>query len=403
MELKKPDKGLIVSCAAHAGLLVLALVGFWQAPKFDDAAESVPVDMISESQFQQITKGEKPGKDPKPAIKAVKPAEIADIKPDVPVNPVVKDTPPPPPMRPRIDPPEDASEPAPPPAKIATPQPKPEPPAPPPVVRPVEPTPKPVPPPPVVRAPDPPKPPPPEAEVITPKPVPRPDPVKPVAAVPDPPRPPPKPVAPKQPDPPPVPDKPKLAAKPDKPVLDQVASLLDASKPDPAATPNPDATPKPKHIRPPPPVASAKPFDPSAINSLLQANASTSKPSASPAAAATSAAGLPTARASKMSQNMSGQFAGLVSEHYARCWDQSALNTGISYRPLVRVHFRQNGTLAADPVLANQPGDGQARAMADSALRAIRNCGPVPIPPSLLPFYDEWKDSVLKMTLDGDA
>lgn len=407
MNLKKPDNGLIASTAVHATLLLLAFVSFSQARKFDDAQESLPVDMITDAQFSEIMKGEKTAKDVKPAVKAAKPAEIPETKPDVPVNPMAKEVPlPAPPLKRQAEPAdEDKPEAVPPPAKVVAAPPKPEPPAPP--VRPPEPVKAPTPPPPPPPKPLPP-PPKPEAEALTPAPPPRPAPPKQVADVvpPEPPKP--EPPKLKLPDPPPVPDKVKLPEPPKPPVvekaktpeppkkkvLDEVASLL---KDSPPAQPEPA---KARHPRPAPAPSNLL----SDIQNTLNKMPSVSKPSSAPNPSQANALGAPHASAVKMSAKLGGQFASLVSEHYSRCWgDQSATATGTAYRPLLRLHFRQNGTLIGDPQLANQPSDPKARAMADSALRSVKNCEPVTIPASLLPFYDEWKDSLFEMTLPGDA
>ena len=53
------NPGLVVSSVSHAALLLAALVGFSHTPKFSDAEETVPVEMVSDQQFNQIMKGEK--------------------------------------------------------------------------------------------------------------------------------------------------------------------------------------------------------------------------------------------------------------------------------------------------------------------------------------------------------
>ena len=387
--MTKPDKGLVFSASAHGALLLLALVGFSTAPKFEEAQESTPVDMISDAKFAEIMKGEKSAKETKPATKAVKKAEIAETKPDAPVNPVAKEVPlPPPPLKRLVDPVEEDKPEPPPPVKVVVVPPKVEPPAPPtPPVRPPEPV-KPPPPAPKVEA----KPPPPdkpEAEVITPAPPPKPAPPKPT---------PPKPAPPKVAEvTPPKPVPPTPPAPPQKPVLDQVAALLNHAKPDSTATTLSDATDKPKHTRPVAPPAPSRPFDPNAINNLLQTNASVNKVSTAHEPTQTASIGAPNAHAAKMSVTMGAEFDQLLKDHYNACWDKGAIQGIVSYKPSINVHFRQNGSLIGEPELTNRPGDAQGRSIADSAIRAIRTCGPVPIPARLLSHYEEWKDTTLIM------
>ena len=52
------------SSALHGALLLLILLGFASAPKFDDSPESIPVETVTTSELNQIMNGEK---DAKPA------------------------------------------------------------------------------------------------------------------------------------------------------------------------------------------------------------------------------------------------------------------------------------------------------------------------------------------------
>ena len=58
----RTNKGLIVSASAHAALLGLTLVAFSNTPPFEDAQESVPVEIVTDAQLNQIIKGEKTAK-----------------------------------------------------------------------------------------------------------------------------------------------------------------------------------------------------------------------------------------------------------------------------------------------------------------------------------------------------
>ena len=76
------NPGMAISSGAHAVLLAAALLSFSHAPKFDDAQESIPVEMVSDQEFNQIMKGEKSAaKQAKPLQRAEKLAEIAETKP----------------------------------------------------------------------------------------------------------------------------------------------------------------------------------------------------------------------------------------------------------------------------------------------------------------------------------
>jgi outer membrane biosynthesis protein TonB len=124
----QPKKaGLYASAAMHAGLLAFLVFGFAFGPKFDDAGESIPVETVSQSQFNQIMKGERDAKpmkeappeplqrqaaaDPQPA--PTPPPPPPDLKtaetpppPAPPPKPTAEETPAPaPPIRPKETPP----------------------------------------------------------------------------------------------------------------------------------------------------------------------------------------------------------------------------------------------------------------------------------------------------------
>ncbi len=103
----------------HAALLALIVFGFAGAPRFDDAAESIPVETISAAQLNDIMEGEKTAK-PAPAPRqAAPPAPSSEPPPPEPPKPE-----PPPPEPPKPEPP-----PPPPPQPPPRPAlPKPEPP-----------------------------------------------------------------------------------------------------------------------------------------------------------------------------------------------------------------------------------------------------------------------------------
>ena len=99
------NPGFAVSGGVHIGLLALLLFSLSQSPRFDDAQESVPVEILSAQQFNQITKGEKTAAQVQPRQRAEKIAELAELNP----QPSPSDAPkivsaPPPPLKRQADP-----------------------------------------------------------------------------------------------------------------------------------------------------------------------------------------------------------------------------------------------------------------------------------------------------------
>jgi hypothetical protein len=285
----------------HGALLVLILLGFASAPKFEDNPESIPVETVTQSELNQIMNGEK---DAKPA-------------PEPPPRPEAAPAPPTPPEAP----PEQraAEEPAP------TPPPRPEPPPPP----------KPEPPPP------PPKPAPP---------------------------PPPKPVAQETPSPPVRPKEPPQ----EKPKQDQIAKVVEREK----------AEPQPKP---------ARAYDPNAIAKLIgQPKPSTTSTTSNEASATPQ--GLPHHDAPRMSVSMASALDAWLTESYLNCWTPPpTMPEGDIYVAQVKVVFNPDGSLSARPVLLNPPTDPAWRAHAESAMRAVKKCDPLHVPPQYAPYFDEWK------------
>lgn len=67
MKPSRSEPGLVVSAAVHAGLLLATLIAFSDTKKFDDAQETVPVDIVTDAQLNQVMKGEKTAKEDRKA------------------------------------------------------------------------------------------------------------------------------------------------------------------------------------------------------------------------------------------------------------------------------------------------------------------------------------------------
>jgi colicin import membrane protein len=364
--------GSVLSAVVHVTLLAATLVGFTETKPFQDAQESVPVEIVTDSQFNEIMKGDKTAKQAAPTpVKADKVAEVEDKKPTPTVEAKVDVTPPPPPLR-RLPDPGESKEPEPPapapPQRVAALPPEP---------------PKPEPP-----KPEPPKParPPEPAKVEAPPPKPDAEPV-------EPPKPPQRPkeepkkaeVAPTPPQP--TPPKPPVRPKADEKPLDTMAisKLLDKTEPQkPAARPKSGDENSVKSK-----------FDTDAVAALLSREAPSQKASTARAASQQASLGAPTASAARMSPSLMGQLDGLMQDRYKQCWTYVGM-AATRYIPQIKVEFAVNGALTSEPVLLNPPGDPNLRTLAESALRAVRRCDPMPIPAQFAPYHQEWKSRILR-------
>ena len=349
------EPGLYVSGAAHAALLVATLVIFTDNRKFDDAQESIAIEVLTESQVNDITKGEKTAKEVKVQAppKAEKIAETPVLKPAPPLDEAKIDVPVPPPPLKKIPDPGDSDKPEPAkpePVVAALPPPRPEPVK----IEPPKITPPPPPPPKAeVKEPEPVKP---EAEIIEAKPVARPK----------------EEVKPKLPDP---------------PTPQELAKLLEQKKLEEQK--KAAAKPKSGDEENPPPL---RRYDPTSIAKLLSKEKPQQTASAAKDISRTASLGLPTQNAQRMSPTLSAQLDGWMQDRYLQCWSQPlTVPGGRKYIPIVQVSFMPDGRLAGRPVLTNPPGDPAWRLHADSALRAVDKCDPLQIPAKYLPYYDSWK------------
>ena len=186
-------------------------------------------------------------------------------------------------------------------------------------------------------------------------------------------------------------------------------------RPEPPPPPKPETAPPPKQAdlpRPPerPPEkpkpdliaraverdkTEAKPraYDPDAIAKLIAprpppasgAGAPTSTPVAIPQ-------GLPHHDAPRMSVSMSSALDAWLTESYLNCWTPPpSLPEGDVYVAEIKVVFNPDGSLSARPILLNPPNDPAWRALAESAMRAVRKCDPLRVPPEYAPYFEQWK------------
>lgn len=360
MRLKLSKPGYWVSGGLHLVALILLLVTLPKADDFDPMQETVPIETVSDTEFNQVMHGDKAAEKVVPDAAQAEQATQAPAPP----TPEVQKAPPPPPP--------------PPPVAEQTPEPPVRPVTPPPPTPPAKPV--------VAPAPTPPTPPErvvdAEAEPL------------PAKVVPTPPRPPER-VAEAKPQPPIRPKPvPKPLPKVQPPKVDQLAKLLDQDTEEkPAEKPQPKVPAKPQ----PEAAAQEHSFDLTDISRLLTgATAPPAKASSGQGQTRVASLGSPTAHSNKMAPSLWGQLDGLMEEQYRQCWSYLGLTSGQKYIPQIKVTYDESGGLTADPVLVNPPSDPALRSLAESAMRAVRRCNPLRIPTQYAPYYDEWKGRVLR-------
>ena len=216
-----------------------------------------------------------------------------------------------------------------------------------------------------------PKPPEPPADLRTAE---EPTPPKPEPPPPPKPEPPPKPTPPQTPkavenapEPPVRPKEPQ----PERPKPDQIAKALEREK----------REPKPARV-----------YDPNAIARLIGQPKPQTTNSTSGAAENTAPLGLPHHDAPRMSVSMASALDAWLTESYLNCWTPPpVMPEGDVYVAEIKVIFNPDGSLSARPVLLNPPQDPAWRPHAESAMRAVKKCDPLRVPPQYAPYFEEWK------------
>jgi len=394
LKVSRSEPGVVVSSAAHAGLLLAALVLFSETKKFDDAQEMIPVEVVTDDGLNQLAQGEKTARDMKPAPRVDKVAPKAEPKPLPPLNEAQKDVPtPPPPMKRQADPGQDEKPEPIPPKRVAALPPAPEPP-----VRPEPqkaPTPKPIEEPAEAK----PTPTPPakpkaaasekeqeesrEAEVVKPKPPVRPKPAKkeePKEEARETPKP----------EPRPAPEKPKERLKPD-----EVAKLLESKKTaeKPTKTQINEGEVADKSVKGAKPKsgdesAPKSKFDAANISDLLSKEAPQRR-AATGDQIRTASLGAPEGTAPKLSATMEARIASYIHDHYHPCWASALTLGGATFAPVVEFHLSREGALEGRPRLVNPSSNPVEQARGEQALQAVRRCSPMHIPPEFMPYYEE--------------
>ncbi len=111
----------------------------------------------------------------------------------------------------------------------------------------------------------------------------------------------------------------------------------------------------------------------------------------------TASLGTAVGTAQRLNPSQRDQIAGLIREQLIKCW-QPPIAVQTAAKPptaIIRLGLKQDGSLSTEPALMNSSTDPLFRPVADSALRATRRCAPLRIPASFAPFYQDWKDLVV--------
>jgi colicin import membrane protein len=106
----------------------------------------------------------------------------------------------------------------------------------------------------------------------------------------------------------------------------------------------------------------------------------------------TASLGTQTGTAAKLSPSMQDALGGLLKEQMERCYQPpiGAVSGAVSM-PMLDVRFNKDGSLASEPRILKVGPNPIDRTNAEAAVRAVRRCAPYNIPAKFEPYYNEWK------------
>jgi colicin import membrane protein len=134
-------------------------------------------------------------------------------------------------------------------------------------------------------------------------------------------------------------------------------------------------------------------FSPGDIRQLLQSKEKAASSGATGAEVnKTASLGTATGLSQKLSPSMQDALAGLLREQMERCYASPVGATAARVTiPILEVRFNNDGTLAREPRIVKAGPSATDQAVAEAALRAVRRCAPYRIPAQFAPYYEAWK------------
>lgn len=113
----------------------------------------------------------------------------------------------------------------------------------------------------------------------------------------------------------------------------------------------------------------------------------------------TASLGTATGSAAKLNPSQRDALMGLLREQIQRCYTAPiSASAGNTTPPVLDIRLNQDGSLAREPTVLTTGPTAADRAVADAALRAVRRCAPYRVPTQFNQFYSDW--STLNVQFD---
>jgi colicin import membrane protein len=106
----------------------------------------------------------------------------------------------------------------------------------------------------------------------------------------------------------------------------------------------------------------------------------------------TASLGAATGAAQRLNPSQRDALMGLLREQIERCYQAPiSSSAGNSIAPVLDIRLNQDGSLSSEPAILRVGASTTDRAVADAALRAVRRCAPFRVPAQFAPYYSDWK------------
>lgn len=106
----------------------------------------------------------------------------------------------------------------------------------------------------------------------------------------------------------------------------------------------------------------------------------------------TASLGTASGTSAKLNPSQKDALMGLLREQITRCYTAPiSASAGNVMPPVLDIRLNQDGSLASEPTVMRGGGASTDRAVADAALRAVRRCAPYRVPAQFAPYYSDWK------------
>ena len=103
------------------------------------------------------------------------------------------------------------------------------------------------------------------------------------------------------------------------------------------------------------------------------------------------ALGAATGTAQKLSPSLRDALVGLLQQQIERCYSAPPGAAQGVVLPVLDIRLNADGSLGAEPRIMRGGSSGVDQSIAQAALRAVRRCAPYRIPATYAPYYNDWK------------